>query len=114
MSWNLYNFVLQIQIRRFSIAQVGEAENQPPFSDFSPKEYHATEREYRKSIPFYDAALLPILRHNSVLLYTDMSTGATLIAPIFHRSHEAMEARERDSNVGDWLIILKIKCNGNN
>ena len=74
-------FVLQIQIRRFSIAQVGEAENQLPISDFSPKEYHATEREYRKSIPFYDAALLPILRHNLIFLYTDMGTGATLIAP---------------------------------
>lgn len=93
MSQNLYNFVLQIQIRRFSIAQVGEAENQPPISDFSPKEYHATEREYRTSIPFYDVALLPILRHNSVLLYTNMGTGATLIAPTFHRSHEAMEAK---------------------
>ena len=52
-------------------------------------------------IPFYDAALLPILRHNSIFLYADMSTGATLIAPIFHEWQTAMEAKERDSNVRD-------------
>ena len=52
-------------------------------------------------IPFYDAALLPILRHNSIFLYANMSTGATLIAPIFNKGQAAMEATERDSNVED-------------
>lgn len=54
-------------------------------------------------------ALLPILRHNLVLLYTDMGTGVTLIAPIFQRLYEAMEAREKDSDKIDWRIILKNK-----
>lgn len=53
-------------------------------------------------IPFYDAALLPILRQNSIFLYADMSTGATLIAPIFHKGQAAMEATEQDSNARDW------------
>ena len=52
-------------------------------------------------IPFYDAALLPILRHNSIFLYANMSTGAILIAPIFSKRQAAMEATERDSNVRD-------------
>ena len=84
-----------------------EAENQSRHSDFNPQEYHATKREYRRSIPFYDAALLPILRQNSDLLYTDMSTGATLIAPTFHRIHEATEATGKDSDERDWRTILK-------
>ena len=46
-------------------------------------------------------ALLPILRHNSIFLYTDMSTGANLIAPIFHKGQATMEATEQDSNVRD-------------
>lgn len=52
-------------------------------------------------IPFYDMALLPILRHNSIFLYANMSTGATLIAPVFHELQAAMEAKERDSNARD-------------
>ena len=87
--------------KRFSIAHIGEAKNHSQFSDFYPEEYHATEREYRMRIPFYDAALLPILRHNSIFLYANMSTGAILIAPIFSKRQAAMEATERDSNVRD-------------
>ena len=52
-------------------------------------------------IPFYDAALLPILRHNSIFLYADMSTDATLIAPIFHKGQAAMGATVQGSNVRD-------------
>ena len=60
-------------------------------------------------IPFYDAALLPILRHSSIFLYANISIGAILIAPIFHKGQAAMETRERDSNVRDWRIIQKNK-----
>ena len=61
-------------------------------------------------IPFYDAALLPILRHNSIFLYANMSTGAILIAPIFHKGQAAMEATEQDSNARDWLNkLLRVK-----
>lgn len=57
-----------------------EAENQSQPSDFNPQEYHATQREYGNSIPFYDAALLPILRENLNLYIEKVWTGAGLIA----------------------------------
>ena len=52
MSQNLYNFVLQIQIRRFSIAQVGEAENQPPISDFPLKNIMPPKGSTERVFPF--------------------------------------------------------------